>query len=110
MYGRLPGSRVSCTYISHSALNLRKKAPNRAQVHQDAHHLDDACTSGGIWLGFVAAETDEEVSGLDLLRQPATLALVPYLNDLRSSPPRFFTAQFSDGLSTLSITRICSGP
>jgi hypothetical protein len=33
---------------------------------------------------FMAAETDEEVSGLDLLRQPATDALASYLNDLHS--------------------------
>ena len=31
------------------------------------------------------AETDEEVSGLALLRQPATEALARYLNDLRST-------------------------
>ena len=33
---------------------------------------------------FMAAETEKEVSGLDLLRQPATLALGRYLNDLHS--------------------------
>src|SRR5258706_313854 len=32
----------------------------------------------------MAAETKREVSGLELLRQPATLALARYLNDLRS--------------------------
>ena len=34
---------------------------------------------------LMAAETDEEVSGLDLLRQPATAALARYLNDLHST-------------------------
>ena len=33
-------------------------------------------------LGFMAAALDEEVSGLALLRQPATVALARYLNDL----------------------------
>jgi hypothetical protein len=33
---------------------------------------------------FGGMAADEEVSGLDLLRQPATLALARYLNDLRS--------------------------
>jgi hypothetical protein len=32
----------------------------------------------------MAGETEKEVSGLDLLRQPATLALARYLNDLHS--------------------------
>ena len=32
----------------------------------------------------MAAESEKEVSGLDLLRQPATLALARYLNDLHS--------------------------
>ena len=35
--------------------------------------------------GLMAAETDKEVSGFDLLRQPATPALARYLNDLRST-------------------------
>jgi len=33
---------------------------------------------------FMAAEAEKEVSGLELLRQPATLALAGYLNDLHS--------------------------
>jgi hypothetical protein len=37
-----------------------------------------------MYLGGMAAEPDEEVSGLDLLRQPATAALARYLNDLHS--------------------------
>ncbi len=32
----------------------------------------------------MAAEAEKEVSGLELLRQPATLALAGYLNDLHS--------------------------
>jgi hypothetical protein len=35
-------------------------------------------------VGLMAAETEKEVSGLELLRQPATLALARYLNDLTS--------------------------
>lgn len=35
-------------------------------------------------VGLMAEEADKEVSGLELLRQPATLALARYLNDLRS--------------------------
>jgi hypothetical protein len=35
-------------------------------------------------VGFMAAEAEKEISGLDLLRQPATLALARYLDDLRS--------------------------
>jgi hypothetical protein len=35
-------------------------------------------------VGLMAAETEREVSGLELLRQPATLALARYLNDLHS--------------------------
>jgi|SRR5665213_137871 len=34
--------------------------------------------------GFMAVTTDEEVTGFDLLRQPATAALARYLNDLHS--------------------------
>lgn len=34
--------------------------------------------------GQMAREADEELSGLELLRQPATLALARYVNDLRS--------------------------
>ena len=34
--------------------------------------------------GFMAAEAEKEISGLDLLRQPATLALARYLEDLGS--------------------------
>src|SRR5947207_11519908 len=36
-------------------------------------------------VGYMAAETEIEISGLDLLRQPATPALARYLNDLRST-------------------------
>jgi hypothetical protein len=35
-------------------------------------------------VGLVADNADQVVSGLELLRQPATLALARYLNDLRS--------------------------
>ena len=35
-------------------------------------------------VGYMAAETEKDVSGVDLLRQPATLALARYLNDLHS--------------------------
>jgi hypothetical protein len=36
-------------------------------------------------VGLMADGADKEVSGLELLRQPATLALALYLNDLRSA-------------------------
>jgi hypothetical protein len=35
--------------------------------------------------GVMAAEADEEISGLELLRQPATLALADHLNDLHAT-------------------------
>jgi hypothetical protein len=35
-------------------------------------------------VGLMAEEAKKEVSGLELLRQPATLALARYLNDLHS--------------------------
>ena len=35
-------------------------------------------------VGLMADKADKEASGLELLRQPATLALARYLNDLRS--------------------------
>ena len=35
-------------------------------------------------VGSMTDETEKEISGLALLRQPATLALARYLNDLRS--------------------------
>ena len=39
---------------------------------------------GDVMFGSMAAEVEQEASGLDLLRQPATLALARYLNDLNS--------------------------
>jgi len=41
-------------------------------------------SSGDVWFGLMGDESDKEVSGLELLRQPATHALARYLNDLRS--------------------------
>jgi hypothetical protein len=41
-------------------------------------------SSDEVWFGLMADEADKEVSGLELLRQPATHALARYLNDLRS--------------------------
>ena len=43
----------------------------------------DEGISGHVWLGY-GDKADKVVSGLELLRQPATLALARYLNDLRS--------------------------
>jgi hypothetical protein len=37
-----------------------------------------------MYVGLMAAETEKQVSGLELLRQPATLALARYLNEHHS--------------------------
>lgn len=44
----------------------------------------DESISAEVWFGLMVDEADKDVSGLKLLRQPATHALARYLNDLRS--------------------------